>query len=1257
MQKNEETVKLDTSNLNTILNEEEFYSKPLNAETNIFKRIFLLNVQDYMNNLYTEIVSKDIKFNFSHTPPLQDNQKIEVDKLENLLNQKSSEITKLSLFKLFFLQQKSKFALILFVLALFSISKCGISILLSTLIDSIQQDLPIKYAYGIGLVLLNGLSIICQHQFYSIGYEYSTIVRMSMANILYHKIFKLHTYQIKNTNQGKIINMISADLNLLEPFLIYMFVVLNLPIALGLTAAILWIRFDGPQGLLLLALLFLAYPIQLFFTHRITVLVKKTKEYADQRVKLTNEFIEGIRLIKMYAWEQSFIKSIRNLAHQEHFAYILTHLQYVILRGTTFFSQMWASAIFFMIMHYGEFYEINVSIMLSTLQLAAFARFFCVNLSSFGLDFIANLKIVLERMRVVLSMEEITQTQQLLDYQQKEDGLVLHNLEGYWNVQGQPQIKLSFKFNIGLYAVIGKIGSGKSSLLNAIIGEMPKTTGSILLNGDDIKNRKVGYVEQEPFIFPASFKENILFGRPMDECLYQLVLEQSNLIMDLQNMEKGDSTMIGEKGLTLSGGQKARLSLARALYEDAEIYLLDDPLSAVDAKVSRSIFNNLKQLAKQRIIILVTHQVQFAPECDQIIIMNEGQIMASGEFKDVNQHLNLITDTFSQQEQQVQYKNNVTKQDNELYKKEELTSKPVTFDTYKRFIKQWSCPFLLIIMIIFYLGQEVLLQLYIFFISEYEEEGSFFLLIGMLCIGALILNLIKYGITTFSILSGTKQTHDQMINSLSQSPISYFDTNPSGRILNRFSNDKSLCDFTMNLSLWEVFELNSYFLVSIAFLISILPYFVIVMFFIICFQVYILTRSYKIIIETKECDSIQKSPLFDFFKNTLNGIVQIKLYKQQQYFKSFFNQLSNNCIRSNFTFYQCSTNFGYKVHLSGWFASVIGTMIVIGIYKNKSIFSQALLILTIFNDQFQWCMRQMIQVHAMMSSCQRMYEIIDLTSEAPQYLEQVQNWPSVGQVKFEQVELRYRYNTPLILKGINFEIPYKKRIGIIGRTGAGKSSILQAMFRMSEIEKGQIIIDDVNIQKLGLHQLRSSIGIIPQSPFLFSGSIRRNLDPFNEYSDKELWDALQQTSLDEYIRKLPNKLGSDMTQVNSIFSVGQKQLICLVRIILSKKKIIVLDEATANLDQKTDDLIQLVISKFDATIITIAHRLNTIADYDYVMVMQDGKIIEYDRPLMLLCNSIEDLEITKNTEFAQMVKATGNENSKVILKLAKRIQN
>jgi ATP-binding cassette subfamily C (CFTR/MRP) protein 1 len=895
----------------------------------------------------------------------------------------------------------------------------------------------------------------------------------------------------------------------------------------------------------------------------------------------------------------------------------------------------------------------------------------------------------LQRIGEFLEAEEISDQPKMITFDSSENkGIHVKNGNFEWSGQADNTTSTSKLSNINvsiprgsLVAVCGTVGAGKSSLLAALIGDMKKTSGEVFLNGS------VAYCQQQAWIMNSSLQENIIFGQHYDEKKFEQVLRDCSLERDISILQGGSSAEIGENGINLSGGQKQRLSIARAVYSDSDIYLLDDPLSAVDAHVGKALFENcIKGALKSKTRILVTHQLHFLDQVDSIIVMDESKIIGFGTFTDLlsscpqfstmmASHSGDVDKDLGQQQIAVNVvkEASVGKEGEDKRKQKALDRKPTTLiaaeeratggiasSVYLDYIFHLGGGLTIFLLAFFLVGtnsSRILTDQWLIWWSTTRfEDLTFSQYIGAyigLTVAQSILGIIFGFLNSFYGARAARQIHNEALAKIYSAPVSFFDSTPLGRITSRFSRDIDTLDTMLPESIRAFIYTFIMCLANLVLISFYLPAFL-GAFAIALIAYYFLQVKYRSTArELRRIDSLTRSPVIAMISESLQGLSAIRSYRAVGRFVSRYMGFVDENNRAQYLVILSQRWVQLRLDSLNTVLVFMAGLIAV-IFRDKMnqgmsglIIAYALQVTTTAT----WCVKTGTDMETFFNSAERLLHYTNnVISEAPDVIEGNRTppgWPLLGEIRMENINMRYRSDLPLVLKNLSFHFNPAEKIGIVGRTGAGKSTILTALLRLTEYESGSIIIDGIDVAKIGLDDLRSNIAIIPQEPVLFSGTLRFNLDPFSQYEDNELWDVLRRSNLHEVLEKMPNGLESQVSEGGENWSVGQRQLICLARAMLRKSKIILLDEATASVDFETDEYIQRAIRNDfkDSTVITIAHRLNTIADYDRVVVMSFGEILEFDTPYKLLEN--------QNSSFSGMVQETGPHNASVIKQLAR----
>ncbi|XP_039693710.1 ATP-binding cassette sub-family C member 4 isoform X5 [Pteropus medius] len=1110
---------------------------------------------------------------------------------------------------------------------------------------------------------------------------------------------RLSNAAMSKTTTGQIVNLLSNDVNKFDQVTIFLHFLWAGPLQAIAVTALLWMEI-GISCLAGLAVLIILLPLQSCIGKLFSSLRSKTAAFTDMRIRSMNEVITGIRIIKMYAWEKSFAELITNLRRKE----ISKILRSSYLRGMNLASSFVGSKLIIFVTF--TVYVLLGNVITASRVFVALTLYGAVRLTvtlffPSAIEKVSEAVVSIRRIQNFLLLDEIKQRNSQLP---SGSEMIVHvqDFTAFWDkVLETPTLQdLSFTVRPGeLLAVVGPVGAGKSSLLSAVLGELSPSQGLVSVHG------RVAYVSQQPWVFSGTVRSNILFGKKYEKERYEKVIQACALKKDLELLENGDLTMIGDRGTTLSGGQKARVNLARAVYQDADIYLLDDPLSAVDAEVGKHLFQLcICQTLHEKITILVTHQLQYLKAASQILILKDGKMVQKGTYteflksgidfgsllKKENEEAEqssipgsptLRSRTFSESSVWSQQSSRPSLKDGALESEanmqvtlteESRSEGKVGIKAYKSYFTAGAHWFILIFLLLVTVLAQVAYIVQDWWLSYWANEQSalnitvngkgnvtekldlnWYLGIYSGLTLAIFIFAIARSLLLFYVLVNSSQTlHNKMFESILKAPILFFDRNPIGRILNRFSKDIGHIDDLLPLTVLDFIQTFLQVISVVGVAVAVIPWIVIplvplcIIFFVL--RSFFLETSRDV----KRLESTTRSPVFSHLSSSLQGLWTIRAYKTEERFQELFD--AHQDLHSEAWFLFLTTSRWFAMRLDAICAifviiTAFGSLILAKTLDAGQVGLALSYALTLVG-MFQWCIRQSTEVENMMISVERVIEYTDLEKEEPwEYPKRPPpGWPHEGVIVFDNVNFTYSLDGPLVLKHLTALIKSREKVGIVGRTGAGKSSLISALFRLSE-PKGKIWIDKILTTEIGLHDLRKKMSIIPQEPVLFTGTMRKNLDPFNEHTDEELWNALKEVQLKEAIEDLPGKMDTELAESGSNFSVGQRQLVCLARAILKKNRILIIDEATANVDPRTDELIQKKIrEKFaQCTVLTIAHRLNTIIDSDKIMVLDSGRLKEYDEPYVLLQN--------KDSLFYKMVQQLGKAEAAALTEIAKQV--
>ncbi|CAO2177146.1 unnamed protein product [Urochloa humidicola] len=1069
---------------------------------------------------------------------------------------------------------------------------------------------------------------------------------------------------IKNSTigTGKIVNLLDVDIEKIGEFFWYIHGIWLLPLQVSLALVILYHSLGMAASVSALFTTVLVMVSNTPLAKSQKNLNVKIMEAKDSRIKATAEVLKSMRILKLHAWETTYLENLLKVRDVER-----VWLRRYLYTCPAIAFLFWASPMLVSVVTFGIYILVDVPFSAGTV-LSAIATFRILQDPIHNLPELVSMatqtKVSLDRIEEFIKEDHHGDSYGTVSSKQEQSMAGTVEIEaGEYSWEAADNILKKIKFTLKIdrkvdimkgqkVAVCGSVGSGKSSLLCAIMGEIPRVS--------DTETTVVGskaYVPQSAWIQTGTIQDNVLFGKAMDKAVYDVVLKGCALDKDVELWANGDMTLVGERAMNLSGGHKQRIQLARALYSDADVYLLDDPFSAVDAHTGAHLFKEcLMEQMSSKTVIYVTHQLEFLRDADLVLVMKEGRIVQSGKYDD------LIADKDGELSKQMDAHNKSLSQvtpakvhglaRNRKHKKkqmelteidpdhnvlgreseEERESGQVKWGVYRKFVTSTYrgalVPVVLACQVLFQ-GLQICSSYWIAWASENQERVSREKMIGifvLLSAGSSAFILGRAFVLSAIAIETAQQLFLAMIKNIFRAPMNFFDSTPSSRILNRVSTDQSTVDMDIPYRLAGlIFALIQ--LLSIIFIMSqiawpILFLFIIIIFISSCYQRYYISSAR----ELARLVGIKKAPVLHHFSETVSGAATIRCFNQgENFFRKSLALIDDySCI----TFHNAAAIEWLCVRINFLFNLVFFVMLVILVSLPRDTINPSLAGLAAtyglnLNVLQAWVIWNLCDVENKMISVERILQFSNIPSESPLVIEEyrpMEAWPWYGTIQIDGLQIKYNHDMPMVLKGISCTFPGERKIGVVGRTGSGKSTLIQALFRIVEPSAGRIIIDGVDISLLGLHDLRSRLSIIPQEPTLFEGTVRSNLDPLQQHTDAEIWEVARKCRLEEIIREDNRLLGAPVVEDGGNWSGGQRQLVCLARVLLMKRKIIVLDEATASVDTATDNIIPGTIRQEtkSSTVITIAHRIPTVIDSDLVLVLGEGRILEYDSPSNLL---------------------------------------
>ncbi|XP_045529572.1 probable multidrug resistance-associated protein lethal(2)03659 [Pieris brassicae] len=1216
------------------------------------------------------------------------------------------------------------------------------------------------YLYALGVVSFMAMNASFIHPMLLFLLDMSMKIRVACCSLIYRKLLRLDLTAGGKASEGlagHVVNLLTTDAQRFDMASLFMIDLVRTPIESVIIVYLMY-RQIGISSIIGVAFLIMFIPLQGYLGKISSRFRHQTAVRTDNRIRLMNEVIQSIEAIKMYAWENAFANIIGKARKKEmNIIKKMSWLRAVMISCVKLNTKV---AIFISIISFISFKnDLTAAKVFVIFSYYEMLKYTLVDFLPLAITFTLEAYVSVKRMQEFLLLPEV----------ENQDGVDLINIEkkemksnGVFEKIGngqqayiksesnleqlKPEILLNFKdytvywknveedvsdrktpalMDINLVikpetltVIVGTVGSGKSTLIQAMLKELIPSTGTLNVRGN------LAYAAQEPWLFDASVRQNILFGQDLDLRRYKQVIKCCQLKTDLEILSHGDKSVVGERGTSLSGGQRARISLARCVYQHADVYLLDDPLAAVDAKVAQAIYEEcIRGFLRDKAVVLVTHHVQYARQANNVCVMRGGKLVAQGTYhelkngvpefeqliemgerveeekqkqkvtsyenKESMEHSHILRSQRSMSEaSQLSFNLDLDNNSDPKYEGESQNKGSVSSGVYVSYIASGGGKFTMLLLLSLFLVAQVFYSSTDVWLKEWvnlEESNSaqgiairnnasttpeviyenlprnrwhltreqcvyiYASLIGICMFFTWNKLLVFYN----TCIRASVQLHDTMFRGVTNAPMWFFNHNPSGRILNRFSKDMGQVDTLLPVALVDCL---GFFLEVIGILIVVcvvnwwllLPTAGVACLLFLLRALFLSTSR-----ELKRIEAIARSQSLNHAAATVSGLATIRSTgEQQRTLAREFDKLQDlhSCswtlvLTTNRAFgfwmdmvcclYLATVTFSFFLFASdGTMGGNVGLAItqVIGLV-----------------GMCQYGMRQTAEVENQMTSVERILEYTNLPPETPVEPDRkalkaecpnlnFEDWPDHGQIVFEHVSLEYEKppkeeatelvpkidETSYAIRGVSFSIRPGEKVAVVGRTGAGKSSLIAALFRLNKIT-GKVLVDGVSAELAGLRTWRSRLCALPQRPALFAATLRDNLDPEQKYSDAQIHAALHEVELQSLVSALPGGLSSRVGDGGGNLSSGQRQLVCLARAALARRAVLVLDEATANVDTETDRQIQSTIrTKFaSSTVLTIAHRLNTVMDYDRVIVMDKGRVVESGHPFELLTTTAQ----------------------------------
>ena len=1147
--------------------------------------------------------------------------------------------------------------------------------------------LPI-YVNALGLVLIKISKTFFHHQVKFVSSLLGVKAANAVTALIYDKVTKTSIFIKSQISEGEILNFIQVDSEKLNFLFTSLPKILTVPFNLLVSFYALFLFF-GKSFIFGLIVLFIMILIIWYIQHRYLLNTKEMLKKKDKRMRLTTHTFHIIKILKLFGWEDEFRENIDNKRNDELIN--IKSILYLIAIRTFVNSNLSLLISLASIGGYTYFFgAMEIKTLFSSTKLVKEVAVPLIDIPQFITD-LNSLLISLKRIQNFLLVKDINIENkinknkiELNEIKNDNDEIGEHVAIDFKNcdfgIKGEEIIKKdeyiktenkvllkNIDFNVDkgeLVTIIGETGSGKTCLINSILSNLELINENSPDKNFYVFSKNISYACQDPWIMNGTIRDNILFYDEFDSERYYQVVNACQLDKDFENLKHGDLTEIGSTGNNISGGQRARIALARAIYKDADIYLFDDPISSVDTYISMKIFHQgIVNLLKNKTVIYVTHDTRNLKYSNRVIVMNHFEIEFDGnyeQFSGKEKYKDIIEKSHKEKDKKInkditeikgEYFSNKDDSFGRLLRDEDQVHGKVTRKLYNLFFRIQGGYCLFFILIILTLSIVVINAYGKEFVSSWsnkskeeknrEDNYKFFMQYSTILFIGIVIQFIKEMLVAFSNLKSTKYLHEKMIFSLIRAPINlFFDVVPIGQILNRLIHD-------LELSQEIIWMFNKILKSFIGLITSIYVCYLenretiyaspLIAFFAYLLLKYFITAGRDL----NRLNGISRSPAISLFSETILGITTIRTFKQEKPSKKKFHE-------------RLDEHFGvmlYKYGTDNWFCMsldlishlYLGFVLGGAIFRIDSFDAKTVGIMLDYSSDFSEELLEVFEqgthVEKSLISLERCDAFTKLPSENYEdekilnkkiYSLEDKSWPNEGKVSYENYSMKYRPNCDLALKDVNININSKEKIGIVGRTGSGKSSLTLSLFRIVEAFKGKITIDGQNIAEIPLKKLRRAISIVPQEPFLLEGTLKTNLDPLNLYSEQEINDVLEKVKLYQMLehdningKNVLKGINTEIKEYGNNLSFGCRQLLCVARAILRKSKVIILDEATSSVDQKTEDIISNAVDNMfkDSTVITIAHRINTVKKCEKIIVMNAGEVVEVGKPEELIKNT------------------------------------